>query len=53
MVNSRRIRWTGYIARMGRREMLIGYWWEIRRRQSISKTKTEMANNSMDRTDLA
>jgi hypothetical protein len=22
------MRWTGHVARMGRREVLIGYWWE-------------------------
>jgi hypothetical protein len=28
MINSRRTRWTGHIARMGRRGMHIGFWWE-------------------------
>jgi hypothetical protein len=28
MINSKRMRWTGYAARMGRRGMHIGYWWE-------------------------
>jgi hypothetical protein len=26
MIKSRRMRWAGNIARMGRREMRIGYW---------------------------
>jgi hypothetical protein len=25
---SRRIRWTGYVARMGRRGIYIEFWWE-------------------------
>jgi hypothetical protein len=28
MIKSRRMRWTGNVARMGRRGMHIGYWWE-------------------------
>jgi hypothetical protein len=28
MIKSRRMRWAGHVARMGRREMHIGYWWE-------------------------
>jgi hypothetical protein len=28
MYKSRRLRWAGYVARMGRRGMHIGYWWE-------------------------
>jgi hypothetical protein len=27
-IKSRRMRWAGHVARRGRREMLIGYWWE-------------------------
>jgi hypothetical protein len=28
MIKSRRIRWTGHVARMGRRGMHVGYRWE-------------------------
>jgi hypothetical protein len=28
MVKSRRMRWAGHVARIGRRGMHIGYWWE-------------------------
>jgi hypothetical protein len=28
MVNSRRMRWARHIARMGRRGMHVGFWWE-------------------------
>jgi hypothetical protein len=28
MIKSRRMTWAGHVARMGRREMHIRYWWE-------------------------
>jgi hypothetical protein len=28
VIKSRRIRWARHIARMGRREKCIGFWWE-------------------------
>jgi hypothetical protein len=28
MIKSRRTRYVGHVARMGRRGMYIGYWWE-------------------------
>jgi hypothetical protein len=28
MFKSRRMRWEGHVARMGRRGIHIGYWWE-------------------------
>jgi hypothetical protein len=28
MIQSRRLRWTGHIARKGRRRIHRGYWWE-------------------------
>jgi hypothetical protein len=28
LIKSRRMRWAGYVARMRRRGMHIGYWWE-------------------------
>jgi hypothetical protein len=31
MIKSRRIRWAGHEARMGRRGMYIGFWWESRK----------------------
>jgi hypothetical protein len=30
MIKSRRMRWAGYVARMRRRGMHVGYWWESR-----------------------
>jgi hypothetical protein len=31
LIKSRRMRWAGHVARMGRRGMHIGYWWEIQK----------------------
>jgi hypothetical protein len=31
IIKSRRLRWAGHVARMGRRGTRIGYWWESRR----------------------
>jgi hypothetical protein len=28
MIKSRRMRWTGHVARRGKNGMHIGYWWE-------------------------
>jgi hypothetical protein len=28
MIKSRRMRWERYVARMGRRGLHVGYWWE-------------------------
>jgi hypothetical protein len=28
IIKSRRMRWAGHVARMGRRGMRIDYWWE-------------------------
>jgi hypothetical protein len=31
VIKSRRMRWAGHAARMGREGMYIGYWWESRK----------------------
>jgi hypothetical protein len=31
MIKSRRIRWAGHVARMGRRGIYTGYWWETQK----------------------
>jgi hypothetical protein len=31
VIKSRRMRWAGHVARMGRRGMLMDYWWESQR----------------------
>jgi hypothetical protein len=33
MIKSRRMRWAGHVARMGRRGMHIGYWWEYQKKR--------------------
>jgi hypothetical protein len=40
MIKSRRMRWAGHVARMGRRGMHIGYRWEIQKEGTTRKTKT-------------
>jgi hypothetical protein len=32
-IKSGRMRWTGYVARMGRREACTGLWWKILRKR--------------------
>jgi hypothetical protein len=34
IIESRRMRWAGRVARMGRRETHIGYWWESQRERA-------------------
>jgi hypothetical protein len=31
IIKSRRMRWAEHVARMGKRKMRIGYWWESQR----------------------
>jgi hypothetical protein len=31
IIKSRRMKWAGHVARMGKRGTLIGYWWESQR----------------------
>jgi hypothetical protein len=33
-VTSRRMRWAEHVARMGRKGMHIGYWWEIQKERA-------------------
>jgi hypothetical protein len=37
MIKSRRMRCAGHAARMGRRGMNIGYWWEASRKETTRK----------------
>jgi hypothetical protein len=34
MIKSRRMRWAGHVARMGRRGMHVKYWWEIQKERA-------------------
>jgi hypothetical protein len=40
VTKSKRMRWTGHVARMGRRGMHIEYWFEIQKERTTRKTKT-------------
>jgi hypothetical protein len=41
IIKSRRMRWAGHVARMGRRGTRIDYWWEDQReRETTRKIKT-------------
>jgi hypothetical protein len=37
---SRRMRWAGHVALMGRRGTLIDYWWENQKERITRKSKT-------------
>jgi hypothetical protein len=37
MIKSRRMRWAGYVARIGRRLMHVGYWWESQKRKKTTR----------------
>jgi hypothetical protein len=50
MIKSRRMIWTWRVARMGRRGMHIGYWWESQKERDHRKTK--MDNIKMDFTEI-
>jgi hypothetical protein len=49
MIKLRRMKWAGHVARMGRRGMHMGYWWE----ESIRMDLGEMGWGGMDWMDLA
>jgi hypothetical protein len=34
VIKSRRLRWTGHVARMGERRMHTEFWWETLRKQT-------------------
>jgi hypothetical protein len=34
LIKSRRIRWAGHVARLGRNGMHIGYWWESQKERN-------------------
>jgi hypothetical protein len=37
MIESRRMSWAGHVARMARRGIHIGYWWESRKERDHQK----------------
>jgi hypothetical protein len=40
VIKSRKMRRAGHVARMGRRGMHIGYWWESQKERDTRETKT-------------
>jgi hypothetical protein len=38
VIKSRRMRWAGHVAHMGRREVFTGFDWEARREETTGKT---------------
>jgi hypothetical protein len=37
MIKSWTMRWAGHVARMGRRRMHIGFWWESQKKRDLEK----------------
>jgi hypothetical protein len=45
MIKSRRMRWAGHVARMERRGMHIGFWWQARRKETTRNTRHRLVDN--------
>jgi hypothetical protein len=46
VIKSKRMRWAGYVARIGTRSMRIGYWWENpERKRSLGRPKRRWMDN--------
>jgi hypothetical protein len=45
MIKSRRVRWAGNVARMGRRGMHIGYWWESQKERPLGRPRRRWVDN--------
>jgi hypothetical protein len=49
MIESRRLRWTGHVARMGRRIMYVEFWLEIQKeRGHLEDQDVVRINNKID-----
>jgi hypothetical protein len=48
IIKSRRMRWTGHVARMGPREMHVGFWWEQKQRDHCDDRKVAEAQAEVD-----
>jgi hypothetical protein len=57
MIKSRRMRWAGHVACMRvrwRRRINVGFWWEVRRKETTRKTQTYVEGcGGIDWIDLA
>jgi hypothetical protein len=40
MMKSRRMRWAGHVARMGRNVTHVCYWWDSQKEKTTKETKT-------------
>jgi hypothetical protein len=45
MIKSRRMRWAGHVARMGRREKHIGYWWKSQKERDLGRPRRRWVDN--------
>jgi hypothetical protein len=41
MIKSRRIRWAGHVARIGRIEIHVGHWWESQKERENQENQDE------------
>jgi hypothetical protein len=59
MIKSRKMRWVGHVALMGRRGMHVGYWWESEKEKPLGRPRCRWVDNikmylrAMDWIDLA
>jgi len=45
VIKSRRMRWAGHEARMGRREACAGFWWGNARKETTGEIQAEMGRS--------
>jgi hypothetical protein len=45
MIKSRRMKFAGHVARMWRRGMYIGYWWESQKERPLGRTRRRWKDN--------
>jgi hypothetical protein len=45
IIKSRRMRWAVHVARMGRRGMHIGFWWESRKERPLGRPRRRWEDN--------
>jgi hypothetical protein len=53
MVDSGRMRWAEHVARIGRRGMHVGFWWQTRRKETTMKARRRWKENvKIDRREM-
>jgi hypothetical protein len=45
IIKSKRMRWAGHIARMERRRMHVGFWWENQKEKQLGKPRRRWVDN--------